>query len=74
MKKKMILASNSLHQMASVFGSMSILGGRGGGVMACAHGSEEEFPDAKQGGDKTTLLRQEMLLTQRADFLIIRDS
>ena len=47
MKKKMILASNSL-QLASVFGSMSILGGRGGGVMACAHRSEEEFPDAKQ--------------------------
>ena len=40
----------------------------------CVCGSEEEFLHSKQGEEKTSLWRQETVLTQRADFLIIRDS
>ena len=35
---------------------------------------EKNFLDLKQGVEKTSLLRQETLLTQWADFLIIRES
>ena len=35
---------------------------------------EKNFPDLNQNVEKTSLLRQETLLTQWADFLIIRES
>lgn len=33
----------------------------------------KEFSDSEQGEEKTALLRQEMLQTQQADFLLIRE-
>ena len=38
-----------------------------------AHRCTKNFPDAKQGEENTSLCRQETLLTQWADFLIIRE-
>ena len=35
---------------------------------------EKNFPDSEQGEEKTSLLKKEMLLTQWADFLLIRES
>lgn len=35
---------------------------------------EGEFPDSEQGEEKTSVLRQEMLLTQLTNFLMIRES
>ena len=40
----------------------------------CMRVIKKNYPDSKQGEDKTSLLRQEMLLTQGADFLIMRES
>ena len=37
-------------------------------------GWKKNFPDSKQGEEKTSLLRQETLLTQLADFLRVRES
>ena len=41
--------------------------------MVSARGWKKNFPDLKQGVEKTSFLRQEALLTQWADFLIIRE-
>ena len=35
---------------------------------------KKNFPDSKQGEEKTNLLRPETLLTQLANFLIIREN
>ena len=42
--------------------------------MVSACGWSKNFPDSKQGEEKTSLLRQETLLIQWADFPIIRES
>ena len=43
-------------------------------VVVSARGWKKNFPDLNQGAETTSLLRQETLLTQWADFLIIRES
>ena len=37
-------------------------------------GQKKNFPGSEQGEEKVSLLRQETLLIQRANFLIIRES
>ena len=41
-------------------------------VGVSAYRQEKNFAGPKQGEEKTSLLRRETLLTQRADFLLIR--
>ena len=43
-------------------------------VVVSARGWKKNVPDLKQGVEKTSLLRQETLSTQWADFLVIQES
>ena len=43
-------------------------------VVVSAHRWKKNFPDSKTGLERTSLLRQETLLTQLAEFLIFRKS